>query len=146
MKNFVDMNTLTELMTCALSDMEALIDNPEYEFDYGNWHVPIGGKCHICTAGAVIAKRLVNSSTTIGYIGLLSFPEEVQCRLSAIDFLRSGDVYLALKQMGIDHGSKVGMCVPDAYFKDDKSARRFIKWWRDEGLAKLEKLEVKYTH
>ena len=141
MKSFEETTSLVDLMTMALDDMEALIDNPMYEFDHSTWHTRENCECHICTAGAVMANRLTKSPGKTGYLSLECYPEKLKCRLSAIDYLRTGRIGIAIKRMGGGILKDVRMHVQDAYFKDDESAGRFIKFWRDTGLEKLRVIE-----
>ena len=142
MKSFEETTSLVDLMTMALDDMEALIDNPMYEFDHSTWHTRENCECHICTAGAVMANRLTKSPGKTGYLSLECYPEKLKCRLSAIDYLRTGRVGIALTKMGRGVNIDIRMRLQDAYFKDDESAGRFIDWWRDKGLTELKRIEA----
>lgn len=54
------MNTLpdklSELIMIAINDLKACEKDPDYVIDMSEWHHPVGDKCHVCLAGAVIAK------------------------------------------------------------------------------------------
>jgi hypothetical protein len=47
---------LSELIRVAVKDLEACRADPAYVIDMFDWHLPRGGVCHVCLAGAVFAK------------------------------------------------------------------------------------------
>lgn len=49
-------NTLHELLTLALDDIERLGDG--YQLDMGAWHMPYDGVCYVCMAGAIMAMTI----------------------------------------------------------------------------------------
>lgn len=48
----------SELLLAAVDDLRLLSGSPDYVVNMNIWHTPLGGVCHICLAGAIIAKRL----------------------------------------------------------------------------------------
>jgi hypothetical protein len=46
----------SELIRLALSDLRKCEADPKYNVDMSDWHCPEFGTCHVCLAGAVMAK------------------------------------------------------------------------------------------
>lgn len=95
--------TLPELIRVAVRDLEAAEQSIMYHVDMYSWHEPKTGldhitRCHVCLAGAVIAKSLGMAVTKHVY------PEDIggddAYALRALDDIRSGDVTAAYNQMG----------------------------------------------
>ena len=51
-------DTLWELLAVARSDALAIARDPRYALNMGAWHTPSGITCHVCLAGAVMARSL----------------------------------------------------------------------------------------
>ena len=144
MKNFANTNSMTDLMIIALDNMEALIDDPVYNFGSDLWHEPMGNFCQVCLAGSIMANRLgANASYSMDP---MKYSDDIRKKLCAIDALRSGHISLAwsyLTNMGYVPLSQ--MFVPHSSFDSLESAKLFIKFWRDEGLETLRGIEEEMT-
>ena len=144
MKSFEETNSMAKLMTMAIDDMEALVDNPMYVMNASTWHEPITGGCQVCTAGAVMVNRL--GANKLAYLNPNSFTHVVRSKLFAIDCLREGAVSSAYGHLGGLVPNLFDMDdVPCQFFNDDVSAKTFIKFWRDKGIHRLEMLEKDYA-
>lgn len=91
----------SELITLALADLAKVEAAPgEYRVAMGVWHSPDPGTdlCAVCLAGAVIAMTLR------GARGMCLWPEDfskdTRRKLGALDSLREGRVYNALRHLG----------------------------------------------
>lgn len=100
---------LSAVIRVALEDLARVEADPRYEVNMGVWHDNFGhGRCHVCLAGAVIAGTMGVPPTQ-----KISAPEDavslytrkemseavadgVQTRLTALDFVRIGDIGYAL--------------------------------------------------
>lgn len=96
------MNTLpdklSDLIDVALEDLTAVEQQPgQYVVRMGVWHVPtIDEGCAVCLAGAVMAMRL---DTPRGRAYRPSmFPNDTYHKLVALDDVRVGEVWLALRR------------------------------------------------
>ena len=63
------------------------------------WHRPVGTKCSVCFAGAVMAFSLGADART--YIQPQGFDVHTSNCLLALNFFRSGKVYRGLRKMGL---------------------------------------------
>lgn len=88
---------LSELIYIALEDLEKIEADPRYIIDMGTWHMP-NGKCAVCAAGAVMAKRLGADPTA--HISPSRFDDDTEAKLDAIDLLRCGYLDDAADQLG----------------------------------------------
>ncbi len=103
-KAFVDMNTLHEILTAAIEDMEQVIKLPTTQFDLGGtWfdrHMDdeVSTKpvevCTVCLAGAVMMNRLELPTDDDSGSELTpdDYDDDVGNRLEALNCLRSGDI------------------------------------------------------
>ena len=138
-ERFVRTTSAAELMTMAINDMEAIIDNPTYVFESHTWHEPSGDQCIVCSAGAVMVNRLnVNASK---YLEIDDFPHDVRVRLFAIDTLRRGLPWTTYCNLGTRRQCEDEMRVPNRYFQNDDEARIFISFWKHEGIPHLRRIE-----
>lgn len=81
---------LWQWIDAAEKDVLEVADDPAYVLDMEVWHIPDERVCHVCLAGAVMARTL---KLPVGYcagVGLL--PDKVQAPLFALDDFR--DLYL----------------------------------------------------
>ena len=99
--DFGEIGTLHELLALALDDFEKVLRDPRYAVQMGDYHMPDeqGRKCHVCLAGAVMAKSL--GASPAERVSPHNFPEEVGERLDALDDLRMGEVLGAAELVGI---------------------------------------------
>lgn len=91
----------SDLIELALRDLNAVAANPEYAVDMKEWHKlsPRDNICHVCLAGAVMARTLGFQRERIAsWDGLNSTTGK---KLRALDFFRSGMIRSGLKRMGI---------------------------------------------
>lgn len=85
----------SELLLLALEDLQKVESDPRYVVDMGAWHSP-NGKCRVCLAGAVMAGKL--GVTPDQSMTPSRLPEALKLR--ALDFLRVGEIDLALRTLG----------------------------------------------
>ena len=98
-QEFVQLKKPSQLIKVAIKDARKL-DREMYHPDSGMYYEPFpkepgnGIICYVCTAGAVIVGTLGETSpdSRVPY----NYPPEVERRLSAIDSLRSGELFTAL--------------------------------------------------
>lgn len=73
---------LSDLLAVGLWDVAAVERDDRYQVDMDNWHLHVGGACHVCLAGSVLARHFD--------------PEESAYHLAfwidALDRLRRGDI------------------------------------------------------
>ncbi len=101
---FEQIDTLHELLDVAIRANEALLGNPLYEFDMGDFHAPGDtdagqkeGICYVCAAGSVMAGMLgckPDADLWPDELGILAAR-----RLYAIDMLRCGYIKQALAEL-----------------------------------------------
>lgn len=78
----------SELIELALADLKKVERSKKYVVDMSNWHRRSGSNiCHVCLAGAVMAKELKFDSKISA---IPSGPETIP--LAALNALRTGDV------------------------------------------------------
>jgi hypothetical protein len=90
-------NKPSKLIRAALEDLAACEADPRYKVTMkACWHTPVDGKCKVCLAGAVMAKRLYAPSdrdiTTLNY----AYDPHTRKRLLALDDFRSGNIRAGL--------------------------------------------------
>ena len=94
-----------KLIRLALDDLVECERDDRYVIDMYRWHGVGRGVCHVCFAGAVLAKSIGISPDT-----WISFEDDIlssknRQQLSALDRLRVGDVALALDELGMGKAS-----------------------------------------
>ena len=89
-------NQPSELIRLALDDLDWLSSSSQYTIDMGAWHRPEqDGTCHICLAGAVMARSLGADRHWI------YDPDDYKAeKLRALDCFRRGAVRAGLDEMG----------------------------------------------
>ena len=145
-EKFATTGSLAELMIMATDDMEALLDNDIYDLDSEYWHYKHDNSCRICMAGAIMANRLdANIDRTIDPSDYDDDDDDISRRLYAIDSARKGDIHKAYDILGKRRHDVLDIWVGFAggSFYDDNEAYDVIKFWRDEGIARLK--EAEYT-
>ena len=99
---------LSDLLLCALNDLRACEDDPNYRISMGEWHLPLqDGTCGVCLAGAVMAQSLKTS-----YAGIhlpSNFNYYIRVPLEALDQLRRGYLVNALVHQGYDYSQVSGI-------------------------------------
>ena len=86
----------SEYVREALKDVAAVIQHPDYRLDGNVWYAGEGyDKCHVCLAGAVMAKEL-NYSTFKNH-GIDDFPD-IEHKLAALNSFREGSLVDAYKR------------------------------------------------
>ena len=143
MKTFQETESLADLMTMALDDMEAVMNNDLYEFDSDCWHQKRNDSCDVCMAGSVMANRLdADINRRLTPHDHRSF--DTTCKLYAIDSARKGELRMAYQSLvyASDEREIEDMCV-EGYgeFYGDDQACETIKFWRDTGIPKLRTIE-----
>ena len=76
------------LLRLAVEDACTIGATPGYVLDMWEYHTPVGDNCHVCMAGAVIARRAGTDPGTYRVPG--SFPEAVADTMRWIDLTRRG--------------------------------------------------------
>ena len=128
----------SELLALAVADLAKVEASPEYEVNMDDWHQPKkGGVCCVCMAAAVMAKtlkvdRLITRMPS-------DFETDTRKKLSAIDYLRVGDLEYALNILGIDHPRFLVSKIDVADYHDDpkqfkEDMRAIIEALKREGL------------
>jgi hypothetical protein len=93
----------SELIRVALEDMRALEEDTRYRIDMGAWHHPGPVFCHVCAAGAVMARRLGVGPAT--KTSPSDFDDETSRKLFALDCFREGQVLIGLIRLDIAPGN-----------------------------------------
>lgn len=62
----------SEVIRVALKDLERVEHNDLYQVDLGHWHKPIGSKCFVCLAGAVLAGTLGVHPASVSSPGMMN--------------------------------------------------------------------------
>lgn len=91
------------LIRLALADLAKVRKDPRYKVDMTGWHYKAASKCHVCAAGAVMAKTLKKNINR--KFDARNFGEESEA-LVAIDNMRRGWVGIALAFLGLPNGGK----------------------------------------
>ena len=128
----------SELLALALFDLEKVERSSEYEVIMGDWHQPKkSGVCEVCMAAAVMAKtlkvdRLITRMPS-------DFETDTEKKLCAIDYLRRGDLTVALYVLGFDHPRFLVGEIDVVDYQDDpqqfkKDMQDLIKALKGEGL------------
>ena len=134
------------LIALALDDLELARQDPNYEINMADWHVPnhAKGTCEVCLAGAVLAKTLRIEKST-DYISL-SFTNGNGEKITALDYFRSGymneaiDCFVSLKgRFGKRYLKHIGKLKEMPVTQYDENPNQFVKDM-DEMRLKLESL------
>ena len=96
-------NRLSDLILVALKDLRKCEKNPKYTVEMSKWHRPscasaithLDWTCEVCLAGSVIAQTL--KTPIIKLKEPVDFGEVDEHKLYALDYIRGGDVLLALR-------------------------------------------------
>lgn len=81
-------NKQSELLRLAIADARKCQADPNYILTMVQWHAKIGEHCHVCLAGAVVAKTLNSASYLCRCPG--DFDPDTNEKLKIIDYLRRG--------------------------------------------------------
>jgi hypothetical protein len=83
---------ISELIVLAVKDCKAVEKDKRYELNMGVFHAPsVNGKCHVCMAGAVMAKSLGTAIDQVAAPNLYS--NKVQNQLNTLDSIRMGHLW-----------------------------------------------------
>lgn len=90
---------LSGVLELALKDLELVGKDKSYRVNFGAWHTTNERSklCHVCLAGAVIAKTLKCPPYITTYPS--SFTNKAQKRLHALNDVRTGDVIQAINRL-----------------------------------------------
>lgn len=137
------LSTFAEL---ALADLDKARDMPQYEIDFGEWHLPIcrnpyvettfTGVCKICLAGGVMAGIVGYDPSTIAWPA--KFPT-ISDRLQSLDALRCGSARRAIRLFNnIPHSMSLSVGSPEfpAIDYDDDFSKKMqprIDWLKENG-------------
>lgn len=98
---------LWQLLQLALDDLKKVENDDKYSICMDLWHFPIDGVCEVCLAGAVMAKTL--EADTMSQFHPSQFGSKLSCKLKALNFLRIGQMGLALTEMGYQENDIKGI-------------------------------------
>ena len=142
-------NKPSDLLELALSDLEKCSKDKRYKLNMHTWHAKNNFSkeklCHVCMAGAVMAKTLNVGIDEIKNVD--SFTFETRDKIMAIDALRQGLFLSACVFLGISNRgfSNVNL-VPISLYRDSRSLiennpiffknvyKKFIKNLREWGF------------
>lgn len=87
------------LIRLALSDLTKCEADPRYAINMGVWHDPHHEDriCHVCLAGAVMAKTLARAHNRISH----PYDTPYSHQLAALDHFRTGDISSAFRLLRI---------------------------------------------
>ena len=128
----------SELLQLALDDLAKVERSLDYEVDMENWHTPPeGGVCHVCMAGAVMAKTL-KVDRFKGYTPH-NFETGTRKKLRALDIFRTGNLIRALDVLEIDHSRFIALRIGVTDYHEDRTQfkedmRDIIEALEREGL------------
>ena len=128
----------SELLELALSDLAKVERSSKYNVSMGNWHSPTRyNGCHVCMAGAVMAKTLEAVRFKEHVPG--DFETDTKMKLRALDYFRAGWLDLALTFLGIDLPQSLARKIDVADYHENrrdfkKDMRSIIKALEHEGL------------
>lgn len=94
-------NKLSACIRVALADLRKVEADERYRVDMATWHTPIGDRCAVCLAGAVMAGTLGLRHGVSTYPG--AFGNDTADRLYALDACREGDVQSAIEYVTDAH-------------------------------------------
>ena len=99
----------SELIRVALDDLDWAEKHPDrFIIDMTGWHKwdVESQKCHVCMAGAVMARTLhIPDVQTFPVLLIADFGSDVRGKLVALDLFRSGYIHTALNRMGFSYGT-----------------------------------------
>ena len=128
----------SDLLTLALADLKKVERSSKYKVAMSKWHMPTAdGACAVCMAGAVIAKTL--EVERFKERTPSAFETDTEKKLCAIDYLRRGDLTVALYVLGFDHPRFLVGAIDVVDYQDDpqqfkKDMQDLIKALKGEGL------------
>ena len=80
----------SELLQMALDDLLAIEKDPNYLIDMFTWHRKNYGRCWLCPAGAVMARRL--GAKPDEDLNPANYDDDTERKLLAINLLRRGEL------------------------------------------------------
>lgn len=112
----------SSLILLALSDLEKVEKDKRYEVNMNNWHFPGDNKCHVCLAGAVLAKHL-NLDIKTDYVQVYDeLTKSVDNKLEALNCFRVGNCAGGFSSLGIHWTKGVKFSRVVTRYEDDKKA------------------------
>lgn len=102
-----------ELLRLGIDTLKKYQDDPNYNIKMTNWHNPVGSKCNICMAGAIMAEFL--GATPDQYIGPGIYDEDTRSKLYALHQFSQGFLFSG------------GRCLGTTINHDDVDVRPFSK-------------------
>src|SRR5262245_50267308 len=78
----------SDLLEVALADLELAEKSPLYSVCMATWHEPVGPKCEVCFAGAVMAFGLADPIERVSFPS--DYPEDVEKKLAFLNHARAG--------------------------------------------------------
>jgi len=92
---------LSTLLRIAVEDAKAVARMKGYKLNMSVWHQPDSyGICHVCMAGAVVARSLGFAKVYVAPLDEEDIDREVSDRMLAINYMRNGNFYGAFSQLG----------------------------------------------
>ncbi len=85
------------LIRLALDDLRKVERSKKYVVDMGTYHEPEYDGCHVCLAGAIMAKTLKTPLTRTTGTGFYTEGN----KLRALDYLRTGQTYEAFWELSL---------------------------------------------
>lgn len=97
-------NKLSSLLRQAVADLRAIEKNKVYTVDMDRFHYPALGfnktarTCHVCLAGAVMARTL--GANPKARMDPFEYSRDTEAKLNALDALRRGQITEAMRKIG----------------------------------------------
>lgn len=105
------------LIRLAIVNVKKVRRRKRYVVDMGIYHEPMGGKCHVCFAGAVMAGTLGASPTQ--YVTTYHWGLTWRYALQALNCFRLGRVYEGLNCLGLGIPDGLPMTMAVTHHDDD---------------------------
>jgi len=117
---------MSKLIRIALRDLEKAEKSRSYIVDMGTWHLPVDNKCYVCLAGSAMAFSLNVKKNEFHTPSDLAGNAE---QLSAIDWLREGDVSFAAGDLDLRVTNKMRKMNRSVaqYYEDPKQFKRDMR-------------------
>ena len=99
---------LSELIALSLFDLEQVEKNDKYTVNMSYWYWPHAHTCFVCLGGSVLVNRFnfteesLHGSMMLASVIDLHIAESDTNALYALNYIRQGQLALALSQLGFD--------------------------------------------